>query len=142
MKDVNLQAKIVELRIMLQNLCDGFSLDEANKKNMLSMDKKVLFMLSSNKDCAPSVLIETLGVAKSNLALLCKSMVNEGTISVSKSETDKRNVFYNITELGKTKLNEFYLNLEKETTKGLTEKEQKLAEKKLEELIEIFNKRK
>lgn len=126
---------------MLQNICDGFSSDEANKKSLLSMDKKVLFVLSNNKNCSPSVLIETLGIAKSNLALLCRSMVSEGTIAVNKSENDKRNVFYNITPLGQNKLNEFYLSLEEETTKGLTEKDLKIAEKKLDELIEIFNKR-
>ncbi len=139
MKNERLILKIVELRIKLQSLCDGFNKTNANKKSVLTMDKKVLFVLSKNKNCTPSVLIETLGVAKSNLALLCKSLIKEGLITQSKGDLDKRSIFYNITEKGKNKLNEFCLSLENDTLKNVSKQELSKLENNFDEIINFFN---
>ena len=141
MKSIKLLEQIVELRIMLQNICDGFNTEQFNKQSMLTMDKKVLFVLSKNADCPPSKLIETLGIAKSNLALLCKSMVDNGQISVSKSDLDKRNVFYNITKKGQEELNQFYCSMANEASLNLNKREQNMIEKRFDEIIEFINKK-
>ena len=114
MNNESLITKLIELRISLQSLCDGFNLKQANKTSLLTMDKKVLFMLSLNNNCSPQILIENLGIAKSNLALLCKTMESNGLILKSSEQGDKRKIFYNITAKGKEKLNEFYLGLKNE----------------------------
>lgn len=141
MKNFNLPEQIVELRIMLQGICDGFSTENFNKKTTLTMRVKVLYMLSKNKNCPPSVLIEGLGIAKSNLALLCKAMCEEGVICASKSETDKRNVYYSLTAKGERELKEFYGLMLSEFDLSLTERETKIIEKKFEEIIDFLNKK-
>lgn len=106
------------------------------------MNKKILFVLSKNKNCPPAVLIDTVGIAKSNLALICKSMLAEGTISAKKSESDKRNIFYNITEKGINELNNFYSDIANENELALSnDKETRLMEKKFDEIIEFLNKK-
>ena len=135
MKNLKLQEQIVELRILLQNICDGFSTENFNKKTTLTMRTKILFVLNKNEKCAPSVLIETLGIAKSNLALICKSMCEDGVIVASKGDGDKRNIYYSITNKGERELNEFYVLLSNETA-TLNERETKLMEKRFDEIIE------
>ena len=49
MKQDKLAKQITELRIMLQNITDGFSVDSANKNAKLTMERRVLFMLNNNK---------------------------------------------------------------------------------------------
>lgn len=131
-------SQIVELRILLQNICDGFDQASANKKSQLTMRDKVLFMLDQHPKCSPGLLIEKLGVAKSNLALLCKSLCEGGQIVVCKSEEDKRNVFYNITEKGKAELENFYTNMAVEIN---VDRESKIIEKKLDDVLYFLNKK-
>lgn len=139
MKNDKLILKIVELRIKLQSLCDGFNTQDSNKKSMLTMDKKILFVLSKNKNCTPITLIETLGIAKSNLALLCKSMIKDGLITQSKGETDKRNIFYNITEKGSAKLNELISSMQNDILKNVNGVTQKQLENNIDEIIKFLN---
>ena len=141
MKSIKLTEQIVELRIMLQRICDGFSTENFNKKTSLTMRTKVLFVLSKNKQCPPSILIESLGIAKSNLALLCKSMCEEGVIVADKGNNDKRNIYYSLTAKGERELNEFYVLMSGEVDVALNEREMKMMEKKFDEIIEFLNKK-
>ncbi len=141
MKSIKLTEQIVELRIMLQSICDGFSTENFNKKTTLTMRTKVLFVLSKNSQCPPSVLIETLGIAKSNLALLCKSMCEEGVIVADKGSNDKRNIYYSLTAKGERELNEFYVGMSSEVDVALNEREMKTMEKKFDEIIDFLNKK-
>lgn len=131
--------KIVELRIKLQSLCDGFNTKNANKVRMLSMDKKVLFVLSNTPDCTPATLIKTLGIAKGNLALLCKNLIKLGLISKSSGEVDKRNIYYNITKSGTEVLNKFLLSFKSEAFCDMDKNKQDKLEKNLSEIIEFLN---
>lgn len=139
MRNNKLQEQFVELRIMLQSICDGFDAENLNKKSSLTMRTKVLYALSKNERCCPSVLIDKLGIAKSNLALLCKTMCEDGVIFAVKSEQDKRNIYYSITEKGLAELNGFYNAMAEEIK--LTDRETKVMEKKFSEIIEFINKK-
>ncbi len=142
MKKSKIQRQITMLRIILQKLCDGFDVKEANKNTVLTAKHKVLFLLSEQKEASPSFLIDKLGIAKSNLALLCSSMVMDGLINSSKSQEDKRNISYTITEKGNEELNKFLDAMERELLGIInTDKEAKLLEKKLDEVLEIFKKK-
>ena len=77
MKSIKLTEQIVELRIMLQSICDGFSTENFNKKTSLTMRTKVLFVLSKNKQCPPSILIESLGIAKATWHFFVKACVKK-----------------------------------------------------------------
>lgn len=137
-----IQRQITMLRIMLQKMCDGFDVKEANKRSVLTARQKVLFLLSEQKQVSPSYLIEKLGIAKSNLALLCSGMVNEGLISVAKNQEDKRNITYSITAKGENELSVFLSDMDKELSEVIAnDKEYKLLERKLDEIIEIFKRK-
>ncbi len=103
---------LIELRIALTTRCDGFSATNCNKDILLSSRIKVLYCLSI-KDMMPGELIDTLGIAKSNLANLSKSMISEGVIDSYKSAGNYRNIFYRITEKGYNELSAYKLSLQK-----------------------------
>lgn len=141
-KKGKIQRQITMLRIILQKMCDGFDVKEANKRSVLTAKQKVLFLLSEQKEVAPSYLIEKLGIAKSNLALLCSGMVNEGLISVAKNQEDKRNITYSITSKGERELATFLDDMDKELSEVIAnDKEYRLLEKKLDEILEIFKRK-
>lgn len=103
---------LIELRIALTTCCDGFSVENSNKDILLSSRIKVLHLLSI-KDMMPSELIEALGIAKSNLANLSKSLIAEGVIDSYKSMGNYRNIFYRITDKGLNELNAYKVSLYK-----------------------------
>ena len=103
---------LIELRIALTTCCDGFSVENSNKDILLSSRIKVLHLLST-KDMMPGEFIETLGIAKSNLANLSKTLISEGVIDSYKSMGNYRNIFYRITEKGLNELNAYKVSLYK-----------------------------
>ncbi len=142
MKQDILAKQITELRIILQNITDGFSVDSANKNAKLTMERRVLFVLNSNKKVKPITLITKLGIAKSNLALLCKSMIDGGFITCEKDENDKRNIYYEITAKGVAELNQYIDSISNDVCSICkNEKETKEISKKLEDVIEFLNRK-
>lgn len=142
MKQDKLAKQITELRIMLQNITDGFSVDSANKNAKLTMERRVLFVLNNNKKVKPITLITKLGIAKSNLALLCKSMIDGGFITCEKDETDKRNIYYEITAKGVAELNQYIDSISNDVGSICeNEKEAKEISKKLDDVIEFLNRK-
>lgn len=142
MKQDILAKQITELRIILQNITDGFSVDSANKNAKLTMERRVLFVLNSNKKVKPITLITKLGIAKSNLALLCKSMIDGGFIACEKDENDKRNIYYEITAKGVAELNQYIDSISNDVCSICkNEKETKEISKKLEDVIEFLNRK-
>ena len=103
---------LIELRIALTTCCDGFSVENSNKDILLSSRIKVLHLLST-KDMMPGELIETLGIAKSNLANLSKTLIAEGVIDSYKSMGNYRNIFYRITDKGLNELSAYKVSLYK-----------------------------
>ncbi len=142
MESTKLQKQLITLRILLHKLCDGFDAKDFNKKSVLTMKHKLLFLLNEEGECAPSTLINKLCIAKSNLALLCRGMLEEGLIISKKNEQDKRNITYKITPKGRAELSNFILLMAEENP-SLTksEKEVKIIEKKLDDVIEFLNKK-
>ncbi|MDY5041537.1 MAG: hypothetical protein SPF07_00990 [Eubacteriales bacterium] len=139
MKNTKLQEQIVELRILLQSVCDGFDTQQLNKKSTLTMRTKVLYVIHKYPSCPPSTLISSLGIAKSNLALLCKSLCDDGVIEATKGDRDQRNVYYTITPKGERELYEFYASMANDVK--LTSREQVSMEKKFDDIIAFFNKK-
>ena len=84
-------------------MCDGFSAGSGSKDLILSTRLKILCLLS-DKDLSPAELISTIGVAKSNLANLSKSMIDDGVIESYKTADNLRHVYYRITSKGADEL--------------------------------------
>ena len=142
MKQDRLAKQITELRILLQNITDGFSLDSANKNAKLTMERRVLFVLNNEKRVKPITLITKLGIAKSNLALLCRSMIDAGYMTCEKEENDKRNIYYEITAKGVAELNQYIDTISNDVgTIVSNDKEAKAMEKKLDDIIEFLTRK-
>lgn len=94
---MDLTNQLIELRILLEECCDGFG--ENGKNTILSSKLKILYMLE-NVDCSPNEFINTLCIAKSNVATLLKKMIEEGLVDSYKSSINNKNVYYKITNKG------------------------------------------
>lgn len=111
--------KLIDLRITLMNKCDGFSQKDASKNLLLSSKIKVLFLLSQ-KDMMQGELIESLAMAKSNLANLLKSMMSERLIENYRVEGNLRNIYYKITCDGEDQLYDYKMQMKKEFSRNCT----------------------
>ena len=65
---------------------------------------KVLHLINTSEKATPNLLIEKLGMARSNLAIMCNNLSKEGLIKKHKEPLNKKEIFYSITEKGKNYL--------------------------------------
>lgn len=125
--------KLIDLRITLMNRCDGFSHKDASKNLLLSSRLKVLFLLSQ-KDMMQGELIDSLAMAKSNLANLLKSMMSERLIENYRNEGNMRNLYYKITCDGEDELYSYKQQMKKEFSSVCTSPNGRV-EKNIDELL-------
>ena len=102
---------VVSLVARLQNLCEGF--DDTNKSAVITSKVKVLLELSKAESVTPTVIKRSVGLAKSNVALICGKLIEEGLVSKSKDSFDTREIFYSITDAGRKYLDEFLAKAKK-----------------------------
>ena len=93
--------EIIKLRLATRKacMCEG-----SKNKSTISLKTKVLSLIQ--RKVSTKEILLTLLIAKTNLALLTRDMVDEGLIVKTKSETDRREVVYAITDKGTAYLNE------------------------------------
>lgn len=137
MSDLQGIKDIVGLIARLEVLCEGF--DDLNKTAVLTSKVKVLLEVSNQNNVSPNKLKTKIGLAKSNLTLLCNSLVKDGLITKDRDEFDNRAIFYNITEKGKDYLNvildKMKKNFEGELAYKNNIKQVDVAVKNLNELV-------
>lgn len=108
----------LKLSSSLLGRLEGFDSVFLNKKfNLTIKDKFLIFLLDGEK--SPSKLIELLGIAKTNLALISKELLNENLIRKQKDFLDKRLINYALTESGEQKANKFVEELNKNIKNSL-----------------------
>jgi len=98
---------VLALTIRLESLCEGF--DVTTKSATITSKIKILLELSKAELVPPAVLQVKVGLAKSNLAIICNKMIEEKLIDKNRDGFDAREIFYSITDEGKKVLN-LYLN--------------------------------
>ena len=98
--------RLLEIRILSDNICDGW-----NRKN-IEVYQKIMFLIDEYGVCSPSLLISKIGIKKSNLALACKTLLEQGKITKINSQEDKRQIFYKLTEKGRDEINKIVGNIE------------------------------
>ena len=108
-------SRILELAIRLENLCEGF--DETNKSAVLTSRVKILLELNKKDFVTPNALKNNVGLAKSNIAILCNSLVEEGFVDKTRDKIDTREILYSLTDSGK-KFVEQYLKQAKKNFEG------------------------
>ena len=111
MSDLQGIKDIVALISRLQILVEGF--DDLNKTSVLTSKVKVLLEIGNNGNLSPNKLKSKVGLAKSNLTLLCNSLIKDGLICKEKDKFDNRSIFYNLTKKGQSYLNEVLSQMKK-----------------------------
>lgn len=105
-KRENFARRLLEIRILSDNVCDGW-----NKKN-IEINQKIMFIIDEYGVCSPSLLISKIGLKKSNLALACKTLIEQNKVEKIHSQEDKRQIFYKLTERGKHEIEIIVENIE------------------------------
>lgn len=102
MKNVH---KLIEIEALLENLTKHFA-----KNNLLKF--KVLYFISQYENLSVSMIIDKLGIKKSNFAIMSKELEVEGLIFSKQGEIDKRCRMLFLTEQGKAELSDFLSSIE------------------------------
>lgn len=127
--------ELILLLTKISNIVDGFDEFFLTKKYNLTIKDKLLVFLNE-KPCTPYELINKLGLAKSNLALITASMIKDKLIVKEQESFDKRNIIYTITEKGREYIKEVIKIVDNNINKQL--RYTKNAEK-INELVKNLN---
>lgn len=84
-------------------------------------------------------IFEHVKIVKSNLAILCKSMCNNGLIKKVKEESDGRLIKYKLLEKGYAEIDSFLTKSEKCFKKILSSAEIEKLEQASKTIIEVLN---
>ena len=124
-EDLDLAENILKLTIELQNFCESTPSEDLNK-NILSIKFKILFLIHEYENISPSTLVKELMIAKSNIALFCKQLIDEGYIISNHDEFDHRIIYYCLTSKGKEYVKSFLSLLNKHIGLNFDEKKQNI----------------
>ncbi len=84
-------------------------------------------------------IFDSVKIVKSNLAILCKKLVEAGELSKNKSSKNRREVIYKLTQKGEAEVETFLAEADKAFTKILTDKEQAELNKACEHINKILD---
>lgn len=90
---------VVNLACKLTDLCEGF--DDCNKSCVMNSKFRVMMVIDKYGAVSPTVLKDEVAIAKSNLAILCKKLIECGELEKTKDLLDGRCVKYKLTSKGK-----------------------------------------
>ena len=97
--------KILEIEALTENL--------AKKRVEGGLLKfKVLYFVSEYENLSVSMIIEKLGIKKSNFALLTAELEREGLLEMHRAEIDKRCRTLKLTEKGRSELSSYLSSLQ------------------------------
>ena len=94
--------EILSLVINFEYLLKSSNIDK------FDMKLKVLHLIDKSEKTSPTFLIEKLGMARSNLAIMCNKLIKENLIEKHKESNNKKEIYYTLTIQGKNYLNETY----------------------------------
>ena len=91
---------IVELKLLANRIAEG----KGKGAGVFTVKYQMLYIILECGQTSPQEIIKQLNMAKSNLALLAKKMMSEGLIVSTKEVSNKKQIYYMITEKGKKEL--------------------------------------
>ena len=119
----NFAKNIIELKLLSNRISEGKGIGSG----VFTVKYQILYLIASSGQTSPQELIFELNMAKSNLALIAKKMINEGLIVRTKETTNKKQIYYMITDKGSKELaikmkaiENLYLSDSKEMLKHLS----------------------
>ena len=120
---------LFEIEVLTENL-----MKKECENGLLRM--KVLSFISLYENLSVGMIIEKLGIKKSNFALVCADLEKEGLVISKQAEIDRRCRTMTLTEKGKAELDEYLAKID--TRIGETDMD---VDKAIETLIKFLNKR-
>ena len=110
-EEFKLAREFILLSMNLQNFCENTN-DKNLNKNLFSIKFKILMFIQEYGKVSPSILVNNLNIAKSNIAIFCKQLLNEKYIYCEKDEFDHRIIYYCLTSKGENYITNFESLLE------------------------------
>ncbi len=98
--------KLIEIEALLENLMKSH-------KDGGILRIKILFFCSIYQNLSVSMIIDKLGIKKTNFALMTAELEKEGCIVIKKSNFDRRCRFVELTEKGRKELDDYLKELDK-----------------------------
>lgn len=103
MNETNVFSKsIIELKLIADRMAEG----KVDEPGIFSNMHQILYIVNKKESVSPKEIILELNIAKSNLAILAKKMIEDGLIESHKDADNRREIFYTITEKGRDVLKE------------------------------------
>ena len=97
--------KLLEIEALLENLM------KSHKEGGF-LRKKILFFCSLYQNLTISMIIEKLGIKKTNFALMISQLEKDGSIIIKQSNIDRRCRLVEVTDKGKGEIEEYVNQIE------------------------------
>jgi len=112
----------------------------SGNKGGLTLRIQVLLALKKHKnEITVKEIFDHVKIAKTNLAILCNNMCNEGVIEKVKDQIDMRAIKYKLLDKGEQELNKFLTAGQKCFENILSDKEQQKLQECSETICNILN---
>ena len=108
------------LMLNLHNFCESSDSKQFNKE-ILSVKFKILYLVFSYNQISPSTLVNSLQMAKSNVALFCKQLVEEQYLITKQDQFDHRVIYYCLTKNGQKHVLEYLDKLQNMMQKAFSQ---------------------
>ncbi len=92
--------KVLEIEALTENISKRFA-----SSNLLKI--KILYFISQYENMSLGIIVDKLGMKKSNFALMTRELEDEGLIVCKQGEIDRRVRLLYLTERGKAELDDF-----------------------------------
>jgi len=89
---------IINFQQNIQKMCKNKA--KTLGKEVFSLKFKILLLIFTTKSISPTKIKDELFLAKSNVAMFCKSLLKEGKIEFVDDKKDHRAISYNLTKTG------------------------------------------
>lgn len=97
--------KLMEIEALLENLM------KSHKEGGF-LRKKILFFCSLYQNLTISMIIEKIGIKKTNFALMISQLEKDGSIIIKQSNIDRRCRLVEVTDKGKGEIEEYVNQIE------------------------------
>lgn len=98
--------KLIEIEALLENLVKSY-------REGGFLRKKILFFCSLYQNLTISMIIDKLGIKKTNFALMISQLQKDGSIIIKQSGIDKRCRLVEVTDKGKKEIEDYVSQIEK-----------------------------
>ena len=136
MEKINKYLDLLSLGRNIENICKNE--DEKLWKEVFSAKFECLLLIYKLKEVSPSYLVKELGIAKSNIANICRTLEREKEIYRMVADDDRRVIFYGVTTKGKIKVESYLKKIDEIFERKLDKENEELLGSSLRNLLSIL----